>query len=552
MRSRRILRSGLAALPLAGVILTIASPVAGDSSSHAILFICGAEHHASDTAGPRRLSIESGMGVGGFAVGAKTPEAQAWFNYGIILFHAFYHDDAKLAFDKAVAADPACAMCLWGQALSRGPTQNYDIEPDQVKTAADLARKAQAAARTPAEKLLAAAMVDRYAAKPDAKAERGFSAALLRAADLEPSAVDLRLLAAESLLTAWRRGDKSAADPAVAIIEPILRREPNNTAAIHYYIHATEMAGRPALALPYAERLAALAPKASHLVHMASHTYLHVGFYEDAATTNAKALGVDADHARATGQSGPLGTPDYYPHNLMFGLEGALMAGDGALAVKFADDAPIAFPEKGGRTTGPYAIARTYVAYGRFDPDRALALPEPAKSDQYRQLMWRYARGEAFALKGDSKSVREESRRMVAGLGPTPNLTGLPTAQLQIGREVLDGRAAMIEGRPAAAAKLFEAAAAFQEKSGWGFDPPPWWYPVRRSLAAALLKSGDADRAAKEARASLAAWPGDGLALWVLSQAEAGLGEAAAARDHLAEAKRAWRGDLGRMTLDLV
>ena len=92
----------------------------------------------------------------------------------------------------------------------------------------------------------------------------------------------------------------------MALIEPILAKAPNNTAAIHYYIHATEVAGQPALALPYAEKLAGLAPKASHLIHMAAHTFYHVGRYEDAATINASAMRTDSDHLTETKTAGGL------------------------------------------------------------------------------------------------------------------------------------------------------------------------------------------------------------------------------------------------------
>jgi predicted Zn-dependent protease len=83
------------------------------------------------------------------------------------------------------------------------------------------------------------------------------------------------------------------------------------------------------------------------------------------------------------------------------------------------------------------------------------------------------------------------------------------------------------------------------------FDPPPWWYPVRRSLAAAHLKAGRYDAAEKEASASLADWPRDALALRILAQAEARQGKSAAAKVHAAQARREWRGDLARTPIDL-
>ncbi len=551
MTQRRLLSPRFVLPPLSIAILATSASAAGDASRTAISFICKAERQAGRDAGPRRLAIEGGMGAGGFAIPTRSPEAQAWFNYGMVLLHAFYHGDAKLAFDKAVAADPDCAMCRLGQAISRGPTQNFDLEPDEVKAALDLAKTAQAAARTPAEKIIGEALVKRYEAKPDAKAEVEFAAALQRAFALEPTYVDLPLIAAGARLTAYRRGDKAEAAATVALLEPILRREPDNVGAIHYYIHATEFAGRPEDALPYARRLAGLAPKASHLIHMAAHTFLPVGLYEDAAAVNAAALDVDTEHAKATGVGGPLGKPDYYPHNLTFGMGGALMAGDSALALKFADHTPLAFPP-GARPNTGYLFGRSYVAYGRFAPARALSLPAPPAGDMFRSVMWRYGRGEAFAAQGDAAAIRAERAAMVAGMGEAPKTYTATTGPLEIGRRVLDGRAAMLEGRPMDAARIFAEAADFQDSMGWGRDPPPWWYPVRRSQAAALLKAGDAQGAAKAARASLAKWPKDGLALWVLSQAEQRLGDAKQAGADLAAAKVAWRGDLRRMRLDLI
>ena len=544
------MRSVVAAMAL----LAAGAPGAlgADVTAISLKYICGAESQATADVGARRLEIVPGVGTGGFAIRTTSPDAQRWFNFGVTLFHAFYHDDAKLAFDKAVAADPACALCLWGQALAHGPTQNFDIDAPETKVAAGYARKALDAARTPQEQVLAKAMVARYAAKQDPRAEIDFANALLRAAALDPANLDLALIASEALLAAQRRGDSHSADRAIALLQPILATDPDNTAAIHYYIHATEFVGKAALAEPYADRLAALAPKASHLIHMAAHTYLHVGRYEDAAALNAHALSVDTDWSHATGAAGPLGAPPYYPHNLGFGLAGALMAGDGPLALKFADHAPLALPDAFRAGMGINTIARSYVAYGRFDPDRALSLPQPAAGNIYRLAMWRYARGEAYAAKGDARGVLEESRQIGVGMGPKPDLHDFNLSQAEIARRVLEGRAAMIQGQPDAAAKIFKDAAAFQERFSWGMDPPPWWYPVRRSLAAADLKAGRNADAVREASASLAAWPGDGLALSVLATAEQRLGKDDAARKHLEDARRAWRGDPAKTPLDLI
>jgi tetratricopeptide (TPR) repeat protein len=510
-----------------------------DGINFAIGAICSAEQHVEISGGASHITIESGMGDGGFAVATTSRDAQRWFDYGIKLFHAFYHEDGRQAFDNAVAADPNCAMCLWGQALSRGPTQNFDTSDDDMKAALAFAQKAQAAAHTQREKILTAAMVTRYSGTQDAAGERAFAAALLKGEEAGARAPDLRLLAAEVLLTAWRRGDKTAtATDAMALIEPILRANPDNTAAIHYYIHATEFAKQPALALVYAEKLSRLAPRASHLVHMASHTYFHVGRYQDAATINAFALKVDAQHLADTATPGPLSTADYYQHNLMFGMAGTLMSGDGALALKFADHLHRAFPQAGFEHDGLSAAeGKRYVIYARYAPARLLALPEPPADNPMTRAFYHYARGEAFAAQHDAAGLAREAA-LVTGDKPL----------FEVARHVLAGRLAMLQGRYADAAQAFEAGAGQQESllaSSW--DPPAWWYPVRRSQAAALLQAGQFAQAADVARQSLQDWPSDPLALLVLSRADDGLGHAADARQAEAGAIGNWEGDIAKV-----
>jgi predicted Zn-dependent protease len=83
-----------------------------------------------------------------------------------------------------------------------------------------------------------------------------------------------------------------------------------------------------------------------------------------------------------------------------------------------------------------------------------------------------------------------------------------------------------------------------QDAAGFGFDPPPFWYPVRRSLAAALLAAGDAEGARRQLAASLERWPGDPLALLTLARAEQALGNVERANLHLGQAQAAWAGEV--------
>ncbi|WP_298193197.1 hypothetical protein [Novosphingobium sp.] len=80
----------------------------------------------------------------------------------------------------------------------------------------------------------------------------------------------------------------------------------------------------------------------------------------------------------------------------------------------------------------------------------------------------------------------------------------------------------MAEGRTKDAVKAFTAAADIEEtKDFMQFsDPPAFWYPVRRDVAAALLASGDAAGARTAAEQSLRLRPRDAVAEDLLRRAE--------------------------------
>jgi tetratricopeptide (TPR) repeat protein len=283
---------------------------------------------------------------------------------------------------------------------------------------------------------------------------------------------------------------------------------------------------------------------------------MRVGEYEQAALVDARALKIDADVQKTMARPGPLGAQMYYQHNFTFGLGGALMAGDGPLALKYADHAPVAFAVGSPPDKRTIALSRSLIAYGRYAPDRALAQADAATDPRLVRVYRHYARGEAFAAKGNAAGVRGEAEAVEALRAEADKAKETASVQVaEIAHSVLLGRAAMLADKPGEAAGLFAAASAAQEKAFPvfdHFDPPPWWYPVRRSVAAAQLKAGRYAEAAAEARRSLKDWPKDALALKVLAEAEGRQDQARAAEGHLAEARRAWRGDLSKVPLDLI
>jgi tetratricopeptide (TPR) repeat protein len=312
---------------------------------------------------------------------------------------------------------------------------------------------------------------------------------------------------------------------AMPMLERILALDPNYTPAIHFYIHASEGAGEPAKAEQYADKLARLAPMASHLIHMPSHTYYWVGRYEDAAKANMRAVELGIENAKRLGLPPPDGiwSLPYHSHNVTFGIGGSLMSGDSTIGLALARPLVTRAAAREADSTPMIFSLLGYAAMAEFaPPTEVLALAEP--KSPYIRNSWHYARGEVFARQGNLAGLRAETAGIQGIPGPTSRDDGtFQAAQVPlIARAVLTGRAAMIEHRFEDAAASFREAAELQENSDFRAfsDPPVWWYPVRRDLAAALLASGNRTAAREDLEASLKLWPRDPVALALLSTLE--------------------------------
>jgi hypothetical protein len=508
---------------LAANAALLAVPAAAQDAMHM--------NHA-DSAAPKAPVILDGYGSGGFPITTSNARAQAFFDNGMQLDAAFAHKAAREAMEEAVRLDPGCAMCLWGLAWVSGPTINFTKSEDEIAELAKTVGEAEKVARTKAtdrERALIAALKLRYQDGGGNKpGDLAFAKAMTVLANRYPDDKQIGTIAANAWLMsgpATPEGQVLNSKLAMPMLERILARDPNYTPAIHFYIHASEDAGEPAKAEPYADKLAALAPNASHLVHMPSHTYYWVGRYEDAAKSNLRAVELGITNAKRLGLPLPDGLWNlpYHGHNVTFGIGGALMSGDSKIGLALARPLVARAAAREADSTPMIFSLLGYAAMARFAPSaEVLALPEP--KSPYVRSAWHYARGEVFAARGDSARLRSETAGIEGISGPNSRDDGsFQAAQVPlIARAVLAGRAAMLEHRYHDAAIAFREAAELQENSDFRrfSDPPVWWYPVRRDFAAALLASGDRAAARREIESSLALWPKDAVALSLLSKLE--------------------------------
>lgn len=80
------------------------------------------------------------------------------------------------------------------------------------------------------------------------------------------------------------------------------------------------------------------------------------------------------------------------------------------------------------------------------------------------------------------------------------------------------------------------------EDAGLYFEPPKWYYPIRHSLGAALLKAGQYAEAEQVYREDLRRFPENGWSLFGLAQALRAQGKNAEAAVVDGRFRRAWAG----------
>jgi tetratricopeptide (TPR) repeat protein len=494
------------------------------------------------------------LGTHAFPVSTRSRRAQQFVNQGLRLSYGFNHAEAARAFREAARLDPGLAMAYWGEALVLGPNINVPMAPDDEPKAREAVQKAVArkARATPRERAYVDALVLRYTGRAEDRAanDRAYAGAMRALAKRYPADLDAATLFAEALmdLRPWgywmRDGEPYAETPeAVAAIESVLKRNPNHPGANHLYVHLLEPTAQAAKAEAAADRLRTLMPGAGHMVHMPSHIYMRVGRYADASASNEQAVAADEDYIAQCRAQGvyPMG---YYPHNIHFLWSAAAMEGRSAAAIDAARKVASKVPPEvmaeqpflAGFAVVPYhALTR----FGRWDE----MLAEPAPEDRFLYLKgtWHYARGLAFAGKGDLAAAERELaevRRIAAdpALAFTLFSPNTAAAVLAIAPEALAGEIASRKKDHASAIAHLERAVRLDDGLVYT-EPAEWHYPPRHALGAALLEAGRPAEAETVYWEDLRRNPENGWALFGLKQAlDAQKREADAA---LVEARRA-------------
>ena len=493
-----------------------------------------------------RRSLDDYYDLGTYArpMTTSSPEAQVWFNRGMLWRYGFNHEEAVRCFRDAVEHDPECAMAYWGIAHASGPYYNKpweDFAGDELVETIATTRRAteQAVARaqdtTPVEQALMFTLESRYQSDrvpgyDELHAWDDAYAAAMRNVYLEfPDDLDVGALFAEAMMnrTPWRLWNLENGEPAeradtaeiIEVLERMLwlvqeRGDAPHPGVLHMYVHAMEMSPHPERALRAADALRELPTDAGHLRHMASHIDIQIGDYHAALVANDRAIEADRKYLV---QEGPF---NFYTlsrcHDYHFKLYAAMFLGQYHPALSAAEEMDATIPEELLRQATPpmadwlegFVPMKTHVLvrFGKWQ--EIVDEPLPDDPDLYRvtTAMLHYAKGVAHAALSQMAEAEVEQRRFDEAFARVP-----PTRKffenmcvdiLAIAAEMLRGEIAYRKGDHEGAFAHLRAAVALDD--GLPYDEPwGWMQPARHALGALLLEQGRADEAVEVYRADL-------------------------------------------------
>jgi tetratricopeptide (TPR) repeat protein len=525
-------------------------------------------------------------GIGNSHIAIKaTPEAQAWFDQGLSLLHDFWDYESAKAFEQAIRVDPNCAMCYWGLAQA----EVFRGEKDKVygdKALAEAVRLEGKASRT-----------DRLyieAARAGSQGDSGHDeevALYRKLVKKEPHDDEARIYLANAVGDGFDdNGDpKPGMKEKIAVLEAVLKDNPNDSAANHYWIHAMEPSNHPERAISSAARLASLAPASGHMVHMPGHIYYRVGDYASADRWFTASTEADEKYLRE--QHVSVDDDWNYVHNMMYAIANQMEQGRLESANALSDHLAAAHGQ---------LAASLYIWSSRDDLSRvSLRLPVALRVGDWnavltllddanlpdkdntahlrflRDELRHFATGMQALATGDAGAAEMASAQMDAGLwresrdakaaadakadakaqsapakpdsaakppsaplNPDADLDPLVTA-LSIASQELRGGVLLAQNKAGAAKKMYGEALAAEKKLGY-HEPPGYIRPVAETEAEALLRAKDYAGAKAAYQAALVERPKSGWELYGIARADELAGNTAAAQTEYAEFLKAW------------
>ena len=493
-----------------------------------------ADHHASS----------EHLGTVAFSTSCDKA-GQPQFNRAVALMHSFEFAHAIEAFNSVLEKDPSCAISYWGIALSNwgNPFAAGLKAPTQLEKGLKAIQSGRgAAAKTERERayIEAVALLFTDTAKIDQRSRVvAYESAMSALSAAHPEDTEATIFYALALAAAADPADKTYARQlkAGAMLEKLFAQYPDHPGLAHYIIHAYDVPPLAARAVEAARRYGQIAPSAPHALHMPSHTFTRVGYWQDSIDTNI----ASAAAARSQGQTGEeLHASDYMVYAyLQTGQDRAAQRLVESSSEMFSRFDPKVLVSGAAPPLAAYfahaAIPARFCLERRAWADAAKLEPYPSPFPHTDAITY-FARGLGAAHGKDSAAARSAITSLEQLRDKLSNIKEAYWAnQVEIQRQVVSAWVAFAEGDRQGALAAMRAAAEREDGTEKNAVTPGPLTPAREQLGEMLLELKLPSEALKEFEATLTKEPKRFRALYGAAEAAKLAGNRQTAQTHFQE-----------------
>jgi len=450
--------------------------------------------------------------------------AQKDMNRAVALLHSFQFNRAIEGFNAVLGEDATCAIAYWGIALSdwSNPFAPGQKDQNQLQLGRQSAERGkELGAKTERERAYLAAVGKLYGdfeSTPQQVRLRAYRDAMGDVSAKYPEDHEAQIFYALALAVAEDPGDKSYTDrlKAGAILEKLFAQEPTHPGLAHYIIHAYDVPALAGRALVAARRYAEIAPDAPHALHMPSHTFTRLGYWQESIDSNVAA----AAAARRQGQTAEeLHASDYETYACLQTAqdEAAARIVNSLPEIASRFDPKAVLIGAGPPSAGYFALAAIPARYAleRKDWQQAQQLALRETPFPYTDAMTWFARGLGAARLGHAPAandaaaaLRRIQERLLSANEP------YWARQVEIQALAVTAWSALAAGKKEQARRQMESAAELEDGTEKSAVTPGPLAPARELLGEMLLQMNQPAQAFEEFEATLKKEPGRFRALY--------------------------------------
>jgi hypothetical protein len=439
--------------------------------------------------------------------------AQNDMNRSVALLHSFDFSRAIDNFNAALGKDATCAIAYWGIALSDwgNPFAPGIIDKRLLQLGRESVERGEMlGAKTDRERAYLAAVSNLYRdfeSTPQQGRLLAYRNAMGDLAAKYPEDHEAKIFYALALAVAADPADKTYADQLKAgtILEKLFEEEPTHPGLAHYIIHAYDVPALAGRALVAARRYSDIAPDAPHALHMPSHSFTRLGYWQASIDSNVAA----AAAARRQGQTAEeLHDSDYETYAyLQTGQDeaaGRIVRSLPEIASRF--DPKALLIGAGPPAAGYFALAAIPARYAleRRDWQQAEQLALRETPFPFTDAITWFARGLGAARLGHTAAANEASNALKL-IQERLSRANEPywARQVEIQALAVAAWSALATGAKEDALRQMESAAEMEDRTEKSAVTPGPLSPARELLGEMFLEMNDPTNALNQFEATL-------------------------------------------------